>query len=44
MYSKQQSEKLGLELWLQRPEEQDRQRESDTCDNLQNIVYPELDA
>jgi hypothetical protein len=44
MDQKRHSERLGLEVWLQHPDHQDRLQVSGTRDDLGNIVYPELDA
>jgi hypothetical protein len=43
MDQKRHSEKLGLEVWLQHPEQQGRLRISSSRDDLGNVVYPELD-
>jgi hypothetical protein len=44
MDAMQQSKKLGLGVWLQRPDQQDRSRIAEARDDMRNIVYPELDA
>jgi hypothetical protein len=44
MDHKRHSEKLGLELWLQHPDQQDRLQVSGTHTDLGTIAYPEFDA
>lgn len=44
MTGKRESDKLGLELFLQRPESADVDRLPDTRDELGKIIYPEVDA